>query len=332
MIPTKPFKPNELGFKPSDYLDDFLIPYEIYPDEQKLQIKSLWDAFRKSREFVLVELGADCDHAQDVARTRRYLLGLEVPVRFSELLRFPDTGRLRNEALQLLGPWTIEGRTIFLLVSCRRFWAWQNKEPHGSGKVKYRLRAAVVNKLLHHYASFHSRPGIIEFPSDFHPGTFVYFAYGSNMLTARLSARAPSAVKIGTAVLAGHKLTFDKVSGDGSGKCDIRPSDNTADQVHGVLFLIDSKDKSALDLAEGDYSNRTLTVVAGGASVHAETYVAAKNDPLLKPYDWYVELVAAGAAEHALPETYLETIRATPSQADPDQSRSAKNREPLKKE
>ena len=331
VISTKTFKPNDLGFKPSDYLDDFLIPYEIYPDERKLQMKSLWDAFRKSREFVLVELGADCDHAQDIARTRRYLLGLEVPVRFSELLRFPDTGKLRNEALQLLGPWTIDSRTTFLLVSCRRFWAWQNKEPHASGKVRYRLRSSLVNKLLHHYASFHSRPGIVEFPSDFHPGTFVYFAYGSNMVTARLTARAPSAVKIGTAVLDGHKLTFDKISCEGSGKCDVRPSENAADQVHGVLFLIDSKDKAALDLAEGGYSHRAVTVVAAGAGVHAETYIGNKTDPQVRPYDWYVELVAAGAAEHALPEAYLETIRATPSQADPDQSRSAKNRAALQK-
>ena len=63
---------------------------------------------RQSAEFVLVELGADCDHAQDSARTRRYLLGLEVPVKFFKLAQFHDNKKLRSESLQLLGPWNLE--------------------------------------------------------------------------------------------------------------------------------------------------------------------------------------------------------------------------------
>jgi hypothetical protein len=53
--------------------------------------------------------------------------------------------------------------------------------------------------------------------------TFLYFAYGSNMLTRRLTlpARAPSAVCAGTGYVECHRLAFDKVSRDGSGKADI---------------------------------------------------------------------------------------------------------------
>ena len=54
------------------------------------------------------------------------------------------------------------------------------------------------------------------------PDTFLYFAYGSNMLTRRLTApaRAPLALATGTVFAEGRRLTFDKVSTDGSGKYD----------------------------------------------------------------------------------------------------------------
>jgi hypothetical protein len=47
------------------------------------------------------------------------------------------------------------------------------------------------------------------------------FAYGSNMLERRLTARTPSAIPVGTAYVEEYRLTFDKVSTDGSGKCEI---------------------------------------------------------------------------------------------------------------
>ncbi len=52
-----------------------------------------------------------------------------------------------------------------------------------------------------------------------------YFAYGSNMLTARLHERVPSATPIGIGQLEGHALRWDKRSWrDGSGKCDAAPN------------------------------------------------------------------------------------------------------------
>ena len=81
--------------------------------------------------------------------------------------------------------------------------------------------------------------------------TFLYFAYGSNMLTRRLSARTPSAVPPATAYVDGYRLTFDKVSTDGSGKCDIEATRNAADRVWGVLFRIATAEAADLDDAEG---------------------------------------------------------------------------------
>lgn len=51
-------------------------------------------------------------------------------------------------------------------------------------------------------------------------GNILYFAYGSNMSSARLRARVPSCRPIGIAFLPGHELRFHKRSKDGSGKCD----------------------------------------------------------------------------------------------------------------
>jgi hypothetical protein len=51
------------------------------------------------------------------------------------------------------------------------------------------------------------------------PEPDVYFAYGSNMSTARLRQRMPSCKPLGTAVLSEHKLRFHKRSTDQSGKC-----------------------------------------------------------------------------------------------------------------
>jgi hypothetical protein len=93
----------------------------------------------------------------------RFLLGLEVPVKFFELARFHENNKLRNESLQLLGPWRINGDVKYVLVSCERFWVRQDRKPHTPGKVKYRLRTSIINKLLHHYSVWTSRPGIVEF-------------------------------------------------------------------------------------------------------------------------------------------------------------------------
>ena len=157
------FNMGDLGFRPVELISEFLHPWEVFPQEDQARIQGVHGTFRQSAEFVLVELGADCDHDQDSARTHRYLLGLEVPVTFLELAQYPENKKLRSEALQMLGPWDLGNGPFVLLVSCGRFWTWQKRQPPAKGTVKYRLRAPVVNKLLHHYSVWSSRPGIVEF-------------------------------------------------------------------------------------------------------------------------------------------------------------------------
>lgn len=164
------------------------------------------------------------------------------------------------------------------------------------------------------------------------PEPTVYFAYGSNMLTARLRARMPSCVPIGTATLPGHVLTFHKRSKDGSGKCNALATED-GDVVVGVLFSFDLAERERLDKAEGvgnGYNHAMVTVInAEGRRRKVLTYLADFDhiDNRLQPYTWYKELVLAGAGEHNLPANYV-AARIAPVEAisDPNAARDAKER------
>jgi gamma-glutamylcyclotransferase len=108
----------------------------------------------------------------------------------------------------------------------------------------------------------------------------LYFAYGSNMLSRRLRARVPSAMPIAKGFVSEHRLTFDKVSIDGSGKCDTEKTGVPKDRVYGVVYKIDGTDKPALDRAEGlgnGYAEKCVEVVTDGGTVLAKAYYATRK-------------------------------------------------------
>lgn len=154
------------------------------------------------------------------------------------------------------------------------------------------------------------------------------FAYGSNMLTARLRERVPSAVAIGTGRLQGHVLRWQKRSRDGSGKCDARATGRIEDIVWGVLFEFNAVEKPALDRAEGlnnGYVERQVDVITDRGTVSAIAYIATDSDPSLRPYHWYKAFVVAGAREHGLPQEYPQSLEGAPSVPDPDSARATRN-------
>jgi gamma-glutamylcyclotransferase len=153
-----------------------------------------------------------------------------------------------------------------------------------------------------------------------------YFAYGSNMLSTRLIARAPSARAAGLGSVAGMSLQFHKTSTDGSGKCDMVIG-QSGDSVVGVIFLLDERELSKLDVAEGighGYERSSISVLTNGTLVDCLTYVATKTDPSLLPYDWYWRLVLAGLLEHGAPAEYLGRVRAVQTQPDPKLTRPSR--------
>ncbi|PLP96502.1 gamma-glutamylcyclotransferase [Cupriavidus pauculus] len=154
-----------------------------------------------------------------------------------------------------------------------------------------------------------------------------YFAYGSNMAIQRLKARVPSAQFVCSARLSGHILKFHKPSKDGSGKCDAAHSGNASDLVLGAVFSILESELPLLDKAEGNgygYERKPVTVATEAlGEICAQTYLATKFDPSLRPLDWYKEHVIRGATSIALPASYIASIEAVACDVDTDASRRA---------
>lgn len=167
------------------------------------------------------------------------------------------------------------------------------------------------------------------------PKASVYFAYGSNMSTARLRTRMPSCKPLGIATLPGHSLRFHKLSTDGSGKCNAFASGND-DRVIGVLFSFDPAERALLDKAEGvgnGYEHAIVTVInEEGRRRKVLTYLATPDfiDDRIKPYSWYKDFVLVGAREHGLPPEYItHCIESVEAVDDPNTTRDKKHRATL---
>lgn len=143
--------------------------------------------------------------------------------------------------------------------------------------------------------------------------TFLYFAFGSNMLSKRLIARCQSAKLVGKAFARDHTLEFAKKSMDGSGKATLveRPGGVL---TPGVLFEIDTAERDALDRVEGAGKGYDrideFKVVVGDDSVTAATYLATELSADFIPFDWYLATVIAGSLEHGLGEAHTAKLRA----------------------
>jgi hypothetical protein len=132
---------------------------------------------------------------------------------------------------------------------------------------------------------------------------------------------------ISTASAANHALEFSKKSNDGSGKATL-VSHSNAIHTPGVLFEIDAGERCALDKFEGagkgydriDESSVTIN----GESVNASTYIASARQSDLRPFDWYLAVVIAGALEHQLGGVHLNLLRATPYSIDEDVTRKTR--------
>ncbi len=163
-------------------------------------------------------------------------------------------------------------------------------------------------------------------------GKIYYFAYGSNLLARRFAApdRAPSARLLGRARLLNMRWRCNKKSIDGSAKANVVAAPGAV--VWGALYELAVADQRPLRRAEGGYTGRTLWVVEdGGAVLAARVYVARAERLTTKPpYDWYMELLVAGALEQGLPASYVATLRAVAAAPDPDRGRAAEMRRWLK--
>jgi len=159
--------------------------------------------------------------------------------------------------------------------------------------------------------------------------TFLYFAYGSNMLTARLKSRCDSASVVGIAYANNRMIQFSKLSCDGSGKATLRPAQGK--RTPGVLFEIRSAQCDKLDHAEGfpngyDRCDAFPVHRPDGQAVRAVTYLARSPEQGLSVFDWYLALVIAGAREHCLDDEHVEALQNVKCIPDPTDDRPARRK------
>jgi len=155
--------------------------------------------------------------------------------------------------------------------------------------------------------------------------TLYYIAYGSNLHPLRLQQRLPGARILARIVLPAWQLRFHKRGQDGSGKCDLWPGQGAA---YGALYQIGVDEGLQLDRIEDGYARQPMTVALAGQRISAFTYRASDPfiAPALRPFDWYVELLLAGAEALAFEPTYRTRLATMACMDDGDGERNRAHR------
>jgi hypothetical protein len=128
---------------------------------------------------------------------------------------------------------------------------------------------------------------------------------------------------MGTAEVAALSLEFSKRSIDGSGKATLTKSNRTS---FGVVFEIDRVDLPELDRHEGmargyRRDDNFKVTIKESRPIRTIAYLAERTEAQLKPYDWYLALVIAGAREHNLDWGYVARFREIAYDVDHDEDR-----------
>ncbi len=102
--------------------------------------------------------------------------------------------------------------------------------------------------------------------------------------------------------------------------------------MHGAVYPLDDSQITTLDVIEGvghGYRrDASLAVHCEGHELAVVAYIAEASfiDPALQPYEWYHEIVVAGASSLAFPARYVDSLRSVRPVPDPEVSRAARER------
>jgi gamma-glutamylcyclotransferase (GGCT)/AIG2-like uncharacterized protein YtfP len=114
----------------------------------------------------------------------------------------------------------------------------------------------------------------------------LYFAFGSNMDTAQMRQRCPSAQVVASALLPRHRLVFNGFSRAWGGAVASVVRDPTCD-VPGVLYDLDADDVARLDAFEGHpwvYARCARRVrLSDGAQKRAQVYIHTQPERVGRP-------------------------------------------------
>jgi gamma-glutamylcyclotransferase (GGCT)/AIG2-like uncharacterized protein YtfP len=163
--------------------------------------------------------------------------------------------------------------------------------------------------------------GFVSASADEMIEAMLYFAYGSNLDSAQMRQRCPSARFVAVAKLPDHQLAFTRYAKDrGCGTCDGVPE--AGQDIWGVVFDISEADLRRLDESEGYQPRRPLKenaylreqreVLRDGKKdepVQVWLYFANRepNPPL--PNAAYMKQLVEGAKFWGLPEEYQARLK-----------------------
>ncbi|XP_006832337.1 PREDICTED: gamma-glutamylcyclotransferase [Chrysochloris asiatica] len=147
--------------------------------------------------------------------------------------------------------------------------------------------------------------------------SFLYFAYGSNLLTERIHLLNPSAAFCCVGRLQDFKLDFGNPQGKESptwhgGIATILQS--PGDEVWGVIWKLDKSNLSSLDKQEGVTSGiydpiEVKVYTQGKKEITCRSY-QMKNYESVPPSPQYKTVICLGAKENALPLEYQKKLKA----------------------
>ncbi len=145
---------------------------------------------------------------------------------------------------------------------------------------------------------------------------YKYFAYGSNLNLISLRAKGVEPRSSELATLKGWKLLFNVrhwFRHEG-GVGNIRPSDDPADYVQGLLHLCEDDHLPLLDAMEAygvGYDRKEVELEMAHGPTRALTYVGlpAYLDNSCLPTRRYLNIILKGATSAGLDETYIERLR-----------------------
>jgi len=144
--------------------------------------------------------------------------------------------------------------------------------------------------------------------------TFLYFAYGSNLLTERIHINNPSAIFKDIARVDGYKLDFNHFSKRWQGAA-ATIIEAPGDHLWGVLWELDHEHLATLDRQEGVHRNVYKRIhipveLPSGETVMAVSYqLVDTKDDLRLPSGVYKDVIIQGAREHNMPDQYIDKLQ-----------------------
>uniref|UniRef100_A0A4W5R7J1 Gamma-glutamylcyclotransferase b n=1 Tax=Hucho hucho TaxID=62062 RepID=A0A4W5R7J1_9TELE len=181
-------------------------------------------------------------------------------------------------------------------------------------KHNFSVHKTALCRLVAAHRELHNGVTVSSASSETH--TFLYFAYGSNLLKERLQLKNPSASIHCVARLKDYKLIFGNYKGLASDRWHggVATIENSpADEVWGVVWRMNVADLESLDSQEnvrlGAYSPVEVNVKTRGQELNCRTYIM-NSCIYAPPSPQYLKVILMGAEQNGLPKNYQEKLRA----------------------